>query len=74
MIYEILLIGLDFFAGVILERIRKEAEKQMKDIWQDIRVCGNRIYLVLIYGEFGSIIRFTAETLLEEEIWRRRGG
>ena len=43
---------------------------EFRGIWQDVRVCGNRIYLILMHGEFCSTdIRFTALTLLEDEIW-----
>lgn len=48
-------------------------------VYQDVRVCGDRIYLCLLHGEFGSIIRFTALTLLSDKIWddewelRRKG-
>ena len=42
---------------------------KFEGIWQDVRVCGNCIYLVLMHGELGMDIRFTALTLLDDEIW-----
>jgi len=42
---------------------------RFRGIWQDVRVCGNYIYLILTHGECGSDIKYTASTLSEDEIW-----
>lgn len=44
----------------------------MSEIWIEIQITGNRLCGFLRNGEWGSILRWTVFTLLDEDLgWRK---